>query len=268
MNATRTIPPPDILPPDQPPDQPAAPADAAPVPQGLDEDRLLADFLATERPLADLARKHRLSIDALLAWALSPRTRRRLALIGRVSTIRARAAARHSGPAAVETLNRVALRTFPEKPESARKAAAQLIRLGVDYPRRRRRFRDRPRPPHPPDHTPAEDRARLSENGANITANAASLSDTAPPSRPFQRPCSLSGHGFSRGQVAESTPQPVSTGFQYSEPPARMTPRAKPPRKAALLARLRGGTCSALEHHAEPRAPPDSALPGAQNLQK
>ncbi len=109
-----------------------------PLPNACDEVALLADYLAADVGLATLAANHLLTLNQLLDWLESPNTQSLLAALTRAAQARAQLIAAQAHAIALTTLTRLAADTDNEllpprlaamRRETARKAAAQLLRL-------------------------------------------------------------------------------------------------------------------------------------------
>ncbi len=152
---------------------------------------LLADYLAAELPIIQLCEFHDITPDQLTAWLERPDTQRTLAALERAAAQRERIVAAEARVAATARLRDLAAfpadyatnasSISPRAAETARKAAAQLLRTKPPAPRSPApaqpapptpapRRTHRPRPPRPP---------RL----AKPTTPPAAARTTAPPER-------------------------------------------------------------------------------------
>jgi len=105
-------------------------------PRPTDTRALLDDYLALSVSLPALARRHNLTLRALIEFLDHPETRRTLADLRRLAARRARDASIAARAVAIETL--VLHATADPTSESARRAATELLRDRVRTRRRQR----------------------------------------------------------------------------------------------------------------------------------
>lgn len=112
----------------------SAPTDPTPPPPTIDE--LIEDYLTLDLPLTALAKRRGLSLAALCERIESGEFQATLARLNAIAANRAQDIALHARALALDTLARI-LSDPDAKPETARKAAATLIRASDPPPARR-----------------------------------------------------------------------------------------------------------------------------------
>ena len=166
--------------------------------------RLLIAFLNPTIDLPALATNHRLALDALLSWWRSPEVQRAMADLEALAAQRARLTAAHDAPRMALRLAQLA---EDAKPETARRAAVNVLHLAGCTPTAPVRA---PRPPAP---VPRPD---LPTAHATLTPNATAAPRHA--KSPLTALQTLNGHARHLRSAA-GTPTPLPLTPHRAHPP-------------------------------------------------
>lgn len=222
----------------------ASPPPPSPLPPDI-ADALLTAFLCSAEPLSDICARLDVTHEELLAWHDDPQTQAALDALDRIARSRAERRKSWAAPAMVEHLIRIAAIRDSTKAETARKAAAAVLRS------------DRKAPP--PTTSPSQPPPNPSGAGP------AGPQQHQPPQDPDQPPepsCSQPAPTIAAGADLACTPGDAHANAEHHQPR-----RASPAGMARRHPITSGDTPSIPPRHhpAAPRAPdgPEPQAPAA-----